>query len=165
MVSVKELEQFFFRAMRQGWAFGGKAEPVPGLPGYKDFWHREPDRGLVLLDRYCVARNGCNTKTCGTTTIWHNDVPVWTMHYGGQCEDVAIPCLRAALQDAYEAELFFGGRGTDGFMYEKLAYENCDRDGCSTLGTFENFEGEEHIYVSGGEEFGLLWYKGGTLLA
>ncbi|MFA6588487.1 MAG: hypothetical protein WCT08_05465 [Patescibacteria group bacterium] len=107
MKTIDEIKEFFFTAMLSGWAAasGAKRMIIPNLPGYKAFEFREG--GLRLVDCWCV--NG--DHSAGFTTIWENDIPRWTMHYGGMYPQAAIHVVKRALYLAYEDRQFYGGRG------------------------------------------------------
>lgn len=66
MIDLKVVEEFFFKAMLQGYAAGAQKTRVPDMPGYKEIRFQEGD--FLLVDRYCVTPN--SEKSAGTTTIW-----------------------------------------------------------------------------------------------
>ena len=53
--------------------------------------------------------------SCGTARIEVQNCPVLLMQYGGPYSEEAIPCVKAALRDAYENGRWYGGRGRHGF--------------------------------------------------
>jgi len=99
--------------------------------------YREDD--LLLVDYYCTTPN--SPKSSGTTTIWLKEAPVWTMQYGGEYEQIAIPFLKQVLWDAYAAGCFFGGSGPQVRFRSNLLYVN-RYDGPF----FQDFRGREEIF-------------------
>lgn len=137
MINLREVEQFFFKAMVEGYAAGGQKIKIADMPNYKAIPFRDGD--FYLLDRYCVTPHG--PKSAGTTTIWFQDAPVWLMNYGGYYEERAIKFLKTALRKAYEARQFFGGRGPLVFSEGSLVYVNQPR-----FNDFLKFEGREEVF-------------------
>jgi len=156
MVDIAEVQAFFFRAMREGYAGSGQKTEVADMPGYKEIRFSEGD--FLLVDRYCVAPN--LVKSAGTTTIWFDGVPVWVMNYGGYYEEEAISILKRALSTAYQREEFFGGRGQFVFTNGGLLYTNHPR-----LNDFARFEGREEVFgTTGRTSLGFHDYWGMSLL-
>lgn len=156
MIDLKEVEQFFFKAMIEGWTAGGKKIVIPHMPNYKALPFRDGD--FYLLDRYCVTTHG--PKSAGTTTIWFQDAPIWLMNYGGYYEERAIKFLKAAIRKAYGAHQFFGGRGPLLFSEGSLVYVNQPR-----LNNFSKFEGREEVFdLETGGSLGWHEYWGLALI-
>jgi hypothetical protein len=149
MIGLVEVQEFFFKAMVQGWAVGGQKIKIADMPGYKAIPFRDGD--FYLLDCYCVTPN--SPKSAGATTIWFRDMPVWVMNYGGLYDKEAIPFLKRALLKAYEARHFFGGRGPFVFAEGSLIYFNQPR-----VNMFDKFEGREEVFdFKAG--FSLGWHE------
>jgi len=134
---VKKTQEFFLKAMLQGWISGAEETKVPHMPGYRTIPFRDGD--LFLLDCYCVNPN--SSKSAGTTTIWYRDIPVWIMQYGGFYRKSEISFLKHALRCAYESNVFIGGRGPIDYREDQLLYENSPN-----FDEFEGFSGIETIY-------------------
>lgn len=109
-VDIKKVEEFFFKAMIEGWAGNGKKVNI--FPGFKSFVISD-GKGFQLCDNYCVNKE--SKKSVGTTLILVDNVPVWTMNYRGFYEDWAIDFLKHALLKAYETGNFVGGRGPENY--------------------------------------------------
>lgn len=155
-MDMTRVQSFFFRAMVEGWATGGRKIKIAEMPGYKALPFREGD--FSLLDCYCVTPN--SPKSAGTTTIWFQDVPVWLMNYGGYYEEQAIKFLKRALRQAYEAHQFVGGRGPLVHTEGSLVYVNRPR-----LNDFAKFEGREEIFdAQSGTSLGFHEYWGMSLI-
>ena len=139
-VDAQTIEQFFFEAMKSGWAMPVPKVPIPSLPGSKSIPFRIGE--YSLLDYYFVAPG--SDSSYGTTVIWIANRPVWVMHYGGWYKKEVIPFLKAALRMAYSQNQFIGGRGPQ-------RYKNCHYPFlyCNDVGwiqcTFENFHGLEYV--------------------
>ena len=101
----EEIQEFFFNGMLNGYASGVKAVAEPGLPGYKRTEYKEGD--FYLLDRWVTTP--LSDKSVGDTTIWHRDMPVWVMHYGGRYDKHVIPFLKRALHRTYKSRVFIAG--------------------------------------------------------
>lgn len=151
MPSNDEVSRFFFKAMLNGWAAGVEKIKISEMPGYKAIPFEDGD--FRLLDAYCVNPN--NTKSAGVTTVWFQDIVVWTMYYGGEYEDVAIPVVKEAMIVAYSAHKFFGGRGEYGFTRNGLMYFNE-----SSPNFFRQFSGREWVVGVNGERLGYHNYFG-----
>lgn len=156
MVDVREVQEFFFKAMLGGYAAGAKKTPLPGVPGFKLIPFREGN--LTLFDSYTV--NPESGKSAGTTIIWYKDVPVWMMACGGFYEKEAVPFLKRALLHAYERKEFVGGRGPLVFKSDTLIYTNSPH-----LNTFERFGGRESVFDEVmGDSLGWHGYWGMSLV-
>jgi hypothetical protein len=91
-----------------------------------------------------------NDDSYGFTIIYHDDIPLWLMSYGGSYHPNAIPMLKQVLLRAYMAGKFFGGRGPEQsipvrggqWIYYNTAYNDRNRQ------TFSKFHGEEEIYYA-----------------
>lgn len=133
---------FFFKAMIEGYAAGGQKIEIVGMPGYKAIPFCEGD--FYLLDYYCVTP--WSPKSAGTTTIWFQGIPVWTMSYGGAYEERAIAFLKRMLRMTYEAHQFIGGRGLRRYSDGSLFYMNNPQPN-----DFAEFRGREEIFSMKGE--------------
>ncbi len=150
------IQSFFFTAMMEGWAGGGKETTIPDMPGFRAYSFIQSD--LYLLDRFCVIPD--SPRSAGTTTIWVNRISVWTMNYGGSYHKDAIRFLKGALLKNYEARHFVGGRGPLVYAEDALVYINQPR-----LNDFAKFEGCEKIFNgSNGNLLGFHDYWGMSLL-
>lgn len=136
---IEEIQEFFFKGMLNGYAAGIKGIALPGMPGYKRTEFREGD--FYLLDRWVVTP--LSDKSVGDTIIWHRDVPVWAMYYGGRFDKNTIAFLKRMLFKAYEARVFIGGRGLPDVesIKESLRYINVPRGN-----DFSRFSGREEVF-------------------
>lgn len=160
-----EMAAVFFEAMNAGYAADApKKQSILWLPCNKTIeYKRDPWR---VVDTYHVTKLG--PRSGGTTVISYEETPVWMMQYLGQYDESAIPCLKAALRAAYAEKKFFGGRGPERFVCDRLIYLNeVDR---SYRGDFQDsnfFKGYEKIQRQGsgpngapGETLGWHSYQG-----
>ena len=157
---IQTAQMVFFEAMLRGYAKGGtggrvvEKSTIVELPGSK----------VIVTDLMgwravdCYFTNPNSDKSAGQTTIWYQDIPVWTMCYGGSYPKVVIPFLKKCLGQAYGEEQFYGGRGPEFMEEEPFTYVN------RFHGTFTSFKGEERIYDKSGARFGHHWYHGMSLL-
>lgn len=86
------------------------------------------------------------------------------MQYFGEYHAEAIPCLKAALREAYSRREFIGGRGPKTFQQGEYTYWNhCERDG---FGSFYGREGVNKGYCGkrGSGTIGSHSYQGGLML-
>jgi hypothetical protein len=141
-MDIETLQDFFFRAMLAGYASGSETEPVPGMPGWKRVPpFKDESLGLMLVDMWCThLRSG---KSFGTTTIYFDGDPVWVMQYSGEYREEAVPLLKRALHEAYQAQEFHGGRGRTLLSVGGLTYYNAFQ------GDFGSFYGKEYIREDG----------------
>ena len=145
------IQAFFFKAMVEGWVTGGQKITILQLPGYKAIDFKDGD--FRLLDCYCV--NPHSPMSVGTTTIWHQEDPVWVMNYGGFYTESAIAFLKRALLKTYEASQFVGGRGPHIYTEGDLVYIN------RVSGDFNHFSGrEEVVNAQTGTLLGFHEYSG-----
>jgi hypothetical protein len=156
-MDIEQIQEFFFKAMMEGWAIGGQKFKIPEMPGYKAISFQ--DGGFYLLDFYCVTPN--SLRSAGTTTIWFQDIPVWIMNYGGYYAGKGVMAfLKRALCQAYEAREFVGGRGPHVYSDDQFIYVNQPRPNCSS-----KFEGREEIFsATRNFSFGYHEYWGMSLL-
>lgn len=151
------LRQFFFKAMLAGWIGEGEKSEIVELPGYQYFVFQD-DR-LMLTDIYSVTPN--SSKSSGLTTIFHNNNPVWVMHYWGWYHKMAIVLVKEALSDAYSKEIFWGGRGVEVLSDDQMDYRNWpDKN------SFDCFSGREFVRPKDNDHeiLGYHEYKGGILV-
>lgn len=160
-ITEKEIEQFFFKAMMEGWSTSKKKIKILKMPGYKAIPYKDGD--FYLLDFYCTTPN--SDRSAGTTTIWYKNLPVWTMNYGGYYEEHVIDFLKLALLKTVEKQEFIGGRGPRKFAHRNfngLMYVNNPKIG--SIG-FREFKGREEIYdFLNGDYYGFHEYWGMLLI-
>ncbi len=158
MVSLKEVEDFFFSAMATGsWAAGGKATTISDLPGFKVIPVRQGD--FYLLDYYSLTPG--SRRSAGSVTIWWQGIPVWIMHFGGEYPREAIHLVKTALMEAYTNRLFMGGRGVTSLSDPIFAYTNVPRKR-----DFADFAGREFVrLLATGEQVGWHNYWGMSLIS
>lgn len=149
---AEETQAFFLKAMAQGYASDAEKTTIAELPGSKVIVFGEND--FSLKDVYYVGDDG---KSVGATTIWHRDIPVWVMSYGGRYEKWVIPFLKTCLLAAYETGKFWGGRGPHTMQESGLTYVNMVS---LSHGDFTNFSGGERIHAPDGYCHGTHWYHG-----
>src|SRR3989338_10239065 len=106
-MNITKIIEFFFEAMKSGWAMPVPKSPIPSLPGSKSIPFRIGE--YSLLDYYFVAPG--SDSSYGTTVIWVAERPFWVMHYGGWYKKEVIPFFNAALRETYSQNHFVGGRG------------------------------------------------------
>ena len=166
-MSTKKIQDFFFEAMKSGWA-----QPVPKIPLPEQFYggkaipyRREVQDGFYLLDYYFV--NPDSNYSYGTTVIWFDDKPVWMMHYGGWYDEKVIPFLKRALARNYNENVFLGGRGPERLEGEDHTLQYLNR---VEKNDFSDFRGCEEIITTSeqwkmpvGTPMGKHRYFGGTL--
>ena len=161
MADLKEIEAFFFEAMRAGYAAGSETTKIPKMPGFKGIPYNKGK--LYLLDCWAVSPVGhkvIGNKSVGQTIIWENRIPVWWMQYSGRYPKEVIVFLRKALLENYSRNIFCGGRGPKIFSEGSLIYINDPDPG----GRFDFFSGKEKILVRSEDgSSGLHRYRGGCL--
>ncbi|MDP2631730.1 MAG: hypothetical protein Q8P30_03110 [Candidatus Uhrbacteria bacterium] len=165
MVELAEVQEFFFKAMLHGWAGDGKPIAVTDMPGFKEFSFQ--DSKFLLKDRFSSTPE--SDKSSGTTTIWFQDVPIWNMYYAGWYTKEASGVVKHALRQAYENEVFRGGRGQPCTLTKQMSpdsqeitvrYNNVLRSN-----GFDQFEGCEDVRnMSHNELCGYHRYHGMILL-
>ena len=139
MLDIEQVRLFFLKAMAEGWARGAEEIRLVSLNGFRAIPFQEGY--LTLLDYYYV--HPVSAKSVGTTTIWYDGAPVWSMNYGGFYRKEAIVCLKHALLKTYREPVFIGGRGPVSHMEGKLFYSNK-----VIANDFANFRGREEIVDS-----------------
>ncbi|MFA6446437.1 MAG: DUF5680 domain-containing protein [Candidatus Paceibacterota bacterium] len=145
----------FFSAMKAGWAQNVQKIKIQELPGSKAIPFVLGD--FRVLDTYFVTP--LSDRSAGSTTIWHEDKPVWIMHYGGRYAEIAVPFLKSCLHRAYRYEQFYGGRGPFFVRDERFTYVNkIERN------DFGDFAGEERVFDLNEQCLGHHWYRGMSLL-
>ncbi len=153
---IKIIEHAFLEAMANGYAQGAPMSAIAELSGSHATTFKWGD--CKVID--CYFTTPYSDKSTGQTMIWHKDVPVWVMHYGGAYAKIAIPFLKECLSQAYvEDRQFYGGRGRHCVRGESLTYFNN-----MFKFSFYNFKGMEKIFDSTGECLGYHWYHGMSLL-
>lgn len=161
-MDVKKIEEFFFEAMKSGWATPIPKTSIPHLPGSKSIPFRKDE--YYLLDYYFVAPG--SNSSYGTTVIWVAEKPVWIMHYGGWYDKAVIPFLKRALMRNYSENIFFGGRGPERLEGEDHTLQYLNK---VELNHFGSFQGYEHIIATSkqigipGQKLGEHYYFGGLL--
>lgn len=157
MPKEAEILDFFFTAKVNGWASPNvKKTALPGMPGYKAIEFVDGD--FHMMDTYCKAQGGI--KSSGTTTIWHQNHPVWVMHYIGEYPPEAIAIVKEALIKAYSSHMFIGGRGVRTLKNNsEYRYENN-----VTKNEFSDFSGIEKVIDMKGRIVGFHEYLGRILI-
>ncbi|MBI2003669.1 MAG: hypothetical protein HYS78_01695 [Parcubacteria group bacterium] len=158
-VDAQTAEQFFFEAMKGGWAMPVPKSHIPALPGSKSIPFRIGE--YTLLDYYFVAPG--SDSSYGTTVIWVTERPFWVMHYGGWYKKEAIPFLKAALRQAYSQNQFVGGRGPNSY-HEKghpFWYRNHIENFANSFARFHGFE--DVVNTENDEVLGEHRFFGGLL--
>ncbi len=158
---LAEMKDVFFEGMNAGYANSSKKKSVLWLPGSKTIEYiRGPWR---VIDTYHVTQ--LSSRSGGTMIISYEEDPVWMMQYFGEYEEDAIPCLKAALRDAYTKKNFFGGRGPFEFVHGDFVYQNPpEKSRYCEFG--ELFYGEESVCNKnkGGRLCGWHTYHGGSMI-
>ena len=163
-VLVEQTEEFFFEAMRHGWASGEAKFVTKNFSGWKEktwvFTH--PNFvGFVLVDSFRTFADSRVSE--GRKSIYYNNgQPIWYMNYGGWYDKEVMAFLKEALMIAYKANQFVGGRGPDDIYvsnFQGLLYNNRVQ-----LRTFVNFSGIEFVTDSFGASRGEHFYFGGSTI-
>jgi hypothetical protein len=154
---LAEIKGAFFEGMNVGYvADKPKKNTITELPGSKMVLYVSGP--WKLTDVYHVTP--LSSMSGGTIVIAYEDVPVWMMQYFGQYYEEAIPCLKAALRQAYSNCHFIGGRGPHHFVFKEYIYKNSEdifpQD-------FKLFRGEEKVHDKSGIIFGRHLYHGGLM--
>ena len=111
----------FFEAMKQGYAAAPLKGAMEGMPHSKTIEYTFED--WRVLDVYQTSP--ISDRSGGTTTLFFENVPIWMMQYLGKYDKKTIPCLKAALLQNYEKEVYEGGRGPEVYHHEDgLVYYN-----------------------------------------
>jgi hypothetical protein len=151
MVKLQEVQDFFFKAMLQGWASNAAKTLDPQNPGHKHI--RIVENGWMLIDQYYVDHR--SLKSAGSTKIWYDDKLLWIMAYGGYYEKEASAFVKKVLLHTYGLNMFCGGRGMPNCRIENLYYLNqADENG------FNHFRGWEQVKAAilGGSAFKSLGF-------
>lgn len=119
-----------------------------------DGWHGVDEwRESTLLGHY----------SSGSTLIYFKKVLVWEMHYSGWYLPEAIPTLKLALRQNYEASIWNGGRGPIYYPNDPCGYGNYPVGD----GSFGRFSGTEYITMADSlgypKTLGKHNYSGGFL--
>ncbi|MDP1706726.1 MAG: hypothetical protein Q8L36_02800 [bacterium] len=160
-IDWSRVQDFFFRAMMQGWTVEGSVIKPPDMLGYK--LARFEEDNLRLTDLWCTGGGG--EKSAGTTTIFFGEIPIWVMQYNGWYHEEAIPTVRASLMSAYQGRIFLGGRGRISFSIPEsphIEYRNR-----VDFNDFERFVGAECVWDKRGSEekkIGVHRYNGMSLI-
>ncbi|TSC56630.1 MAG: Uncharacterized protein G01um101418_254 [Parcubacteria group bacterium Gr01-1014_18] len=163
-MNSEKIKDFFFEAMREGWAVQSPKIPISNLPGSKSIPYSKGE--YFLLDYYFVAPN--SNSSYGSTVIWIAGRPVWLMHYGGWYDEPVIPFLKRALMQNYSENFFWGGRGPERLEGEShtLQYLNNVEQN-----DFNSFRGSEYIISTSdqsgkpeGQKLGGHHYFGGLFV-
>jgi hypothetical protein len=156
LAELRGIEHAFFEAMANGYAQNVQKTVIAELPGSKVIPFELGDYKVV--DFYFTTPH--SDKSVGQTVIWHQDVPVWTMHYGGRYAKSAIPFLKECLHRAYVQERrFYGGRGPYFVRGDRFTYVNQVQQS-----SFADFEGDEQVFDLSEQALGHHWYRGMSLL-
>ena len=125
---IEKAEQFFFEAMRHGWASGEAEFAVTQLPNskIKTWTFPSEPKDFKLMDSYYVANS--NRSYIGIKVLYHDKKLIWYMSYGGWYEKRAIALLKEALMHSYKHNQFRGARGPASFynnsLYPGILYTN-----------------------------------------
>ena len=153
---LRDIENAFFEAMASGYAQNAPKSGINHLP-HSHIITCELGEYRVS-DLYITTPH--SDKSVGQTIIWHRNVPVWSMHYGGWYAKIAIPFLKECLDRAYVQERrFYGGRGPYFVRDDRFTYVNQVR-----RESFADFEGEEQVFDLSEQTLGYHWYRGMSLL-
>lgn len=150
-----EIQAVFFKAMRHGYATDAEKTTLAPLPKSKIISYEQYP--WLVRDMFFVGSRGYSS---GTTVIWFNARPVWSMNYRGCYPEAAIPTLKAALTENYTNDVWRAGRGPGkyynggDFVYFNLASEDA---------SFMNFRGRELMNNKLGDEVGYHIFDGGCL--
>lgn len=150
--------EFFFEALtgHNSYVGGGKAIPIPDMPGWKGFTVAQGD--LKLVDRYTSPTPG---NSIGHIILWEDGRTRLYLGFGGHYPKAAIPCLKGALGAAHKKRLFVGGRGPHRFVSDDglYLYQNVYISHASNRPA--QWEGLEHIvHVPSGTKVGHHHYWG-----
>lgn len=142
---VDLIKAFFLEASAKTYASGEVQKTTNAdLPGSKEYRYQKG--GLFYVDTYFThgERSGGQTVIFCANREWQ---PVWLFQYHGWCKNDdpgVLAFLKRVLADAYTKNVFFGGRGVDGYTESvgphTLLYFN------NPMGTFESGSGGESIY-------------------
>ena len=141
MLSVSDIELFFFQAMKNGYASSPAKGTIAELPGSKTITFQ--DGNLQLVDCWFAADNG---RSFGNTIIFKDEKPIWMMHYWGHYDKGVISFLKKALAENYNRDHSFtydfnGCRGPKLFNGVGMTYVNL----IAHKSLFEEFAGHEEI--------------------
>lgn len=163
-ILIDQAQKFFFEVMRHGWASGEAKFVTNEFRDWKEkAWKYEsPDfRDFVLEDRYQIYLD--SKVSDGRKLITYLDRPIWYMYYGGWYDKEVIIFLKEALMDAYNANVFCGGRGPTNFtrneVYPGMLYVN-QGDPLD----FTGFRGRELVTDPFGKLRGTHDYFGGLMI-
>lgn len=141
----------FLEAMKTGYANTPAKGTIAEMPGSKTIEYRHGK--WRVFDAYLVTPQSAYSG--GSTIIWYGPVPIWMMQYLGHYDKEAIPCLKAALKENYQAGKFRGGRGPEWFVNDGYTYINVVEHN-----NFSNHSwGKEAIYGPDGKMAGYHRYQ------
>lgn len=157
VASLPAIKQFVLKAKLHGYVDPkAKRYSVPGRPGLKQVTYQ--DGLFVMIDEWGTGPQ----LSTGKTMIWFDDQPVWAMHYWGTYQPEAVDFLKTVLRRTYQAQEFFGGRGSPHQISDdgKMEYDNVIHKA-----DFSNFEGLESIYLhKSAKQLGYHYYRGYSLI-
>jgi hypothetical protein len=165
---VAELQKFFLLAASKTYAGGGKTEELTGLPRAKMYTFRSEEFSYYLYQDFYFS--GIRLSS-GMTVISYQDVPVWTMSYGGwyrECDRDVNAFLKQALLEAYAKGEFYGGRGPARYTANSEPLQDGDllyQNFVDGLNKFTEFSGNERIIVHPAERLVHWHWYNGQLLA
>ena len=152
----KEIIEVFFAAMQSGYATSPKKSTIAELPCSRVIEFKKGD--FRVVDVWFTAPG--SSYSFGQTIIWYRNIPVWVMSYHGTYQDFAIPFLKAALRNAYDKNVFCGGRGSSPFLADGFQYNN--RVDCYD---WRDFRGREEVFhFSSNSRVGWHEYQGLLLI-
>lgn len=152
-------KDIFFMGMRKGYAADEPKQPVVGLPRSKLFSFE--DGAYALTD--CYWTTAISGYSGGTTLIYHDGSPIWSMRYYGRYDKAVIPFLKKVLMTAYALDVFVAGRGDLWQKGHADGYDVTYRNECKYQ-SFDDFKGRESITEPRfGRVFGWHEFEGGWL--
>lgn len=154
----------FFKVMSYGYAsISTKVEKttIEELPGAKAITYTLGR--FRIKDIYFVTPY--SNKSAGSTVIWHDEIPIWQMSYGGRYPKEVVPFLKECLRESYIKKEFNGGRGPKARLSTNKEYVYVN----SFIGNFASFCGREAIYSTDNDhgpdqEIGYHTFNGMSLL-
>jgi len=160
-VNLSIIQKVFWLSMHEGWCSDTKVAKQESLllPGYKLISFRVDK--FSVLDAYCTTP--LNDMSEGKIVIWFEQVPVWTMNYGGQYPKEVIPLVKLAIQQSLAFQQFSGGRGPQQFLHHDFIDYEYTNELKPGYGEFGNFKGYERV-LQGDVVVGFHNYQGTALI-
>lgn len=156
---LAKAEEVFFASGVAGWSGDVQAIELPDLPGSRLIVWADGD--WSVRDLYFVTDS--SQESWGQTIICHKGQLIWRMIYWGEYPEEAIPLVKAALLEAYEAKEFVGGRGPRRFSEPR--YPQRYQNDVNHSSSFSEFSGKELVIDDDtNQTLGWHQYRGGLLL-